>query len=438
MDMKKGFGLLLSVLLLAACGKGPTAATVPADEAVAIASSAGTDLDWTWSTVATVPAREAVVEYQQEAELEVLAEAVIEPTHWSALGFKTGGEVAEVLVEEGDTVQAGDVLVRLDPTALQLAVRQAEAGLEIALAQLALVQAPQRPEKVAAAEAQLESTQAALEQASAQWDQLMAGATEAEIAAAEAQVASATRDQKLAQDAHADMLKCIRYTVRWGKLKWTRRYCPTLGMYEEQARFRVYAADEGLAAAQAQLDQVQAGADANQIRAAQASVQSAAAQRDQVEAQLDQVKAGAIPEEIAVAQAGVAEARAAVEAAQVLLAQTEVRAPFSGTVTTVNVEVGNIVGPGQVACVLAELNQFQARTTDLPELDIAQVVEGRPATVIVDALEGQKFEGVARQIALQAEDFRGQVVYAVIVELTNAVDAPLRWGMTAWVEFETP
>ena len=98
----------------------------------------------------------------------------------------------------------------------------------------------------------------------------------------------------------------------------------------------------------------------------------------------------------------------------------------------------NIVGPGQVACVLAVLDQFQARTTDLPELDVAQVVEGRPAIVTGDALEGQKFAGVARQVALQAEDFRGQVVYDVIVELTDAADAPLRWGMTAWVEFKAP
>lgn len=436
--MKKGLGLLLGVLLLAGCGQGPSAAMVPADEAVAIASSSGTDLDWTWSTVATVPAREAVVEEYQEAELEVLAEAVIEPTHWSALGFKTGGEVAEILVEEGDTVQAGDLLVQLDPTDVQLAIKQAEAGLEIARAQLALVQAGPRSEEVAAAEAQLDAAQAALEQASAQRDQLLAGATEAEVAVAQAQVVSAMRDQHIAELAHDDTIKWIKFQFFW-KGSWrTWAVRPALGTYETQARYRLNAADGALAAAQAQLDQVLAGADGNQIRAAQASVASAAAQRDVVLAQLDMAQSGATSQEIAIAEAGVAEAEAAVEAVQAILAQTEVRAPFAGTVTMINVEVGNIVGPGQVACVLAVLDQFQARTTDLPELDVAQVVEGRPAIVTVDALEGRKFAGVARQVALQAEDFRGRVVYDVIVELKDAADAPLRWGMTAWVEFKAP
>ena len=438
MNMKKCLGLLLGVLLLAGCSGGPKAAIVPVSESAAMASSAGTDLRWTQSTSAMVLADEAAVEYR-EPEEEVVVEAVIEPIHWSALGFETGGEVVEVLVEEGNSVQAGDLLVRLNPTEAQLAVEQAEAGLEIAQAQLALLQAGPRPGEVAAAEAQLEAAQATLEQAAAQRDQLMTGATEAEIAAAEAQVVSAMAEQKIAYNVHEDTMTCFTYIyIGLAGRRWGYRICPALGPLEEQARYRLHAADGALAAAQAQLDQVLAGASTNQIRAGQASVLSTAAQRDAVQAQLDLVQTGATAEEIAVAQAGVAEAKAAVESAQATLAHTEVRAPTAGTVTTVNVEVGNIVGPGQAACVLAALDQFQARTTDLTELDVRQVVEGRPATVTVDALEGQRFAGVARQIALQAEDFRGQVVYAVTVELTNAADAPLRWGMTAWVEFGAP
>jgi len=42
---------------------------------------------------------------------------------------------------------------------------------------------------------------------------------------------------------------------------------------------------------------------------------------------------------------------------------------------------------------------------------------------------------VVRHIALQAQDFRGQVVYDVTVELMDIGNAPLRWGMTAWVDF---
>jgi multidrug efflux pump subunit AcrA (membrane-fusion protein) len=432
--MKKSIQLLLGVLLLAGCAGQPTGATVPADEAAAIASTSGTDLEWTWSTAAMVPAREAIVVVEAEEE-PVVVEAVIEPVHWSALGFKTGGEVVEVLVEEEDTVAAGDLLIRLDPTHAQLAVEQAEAAVEITQARLVVLQAGPRPGEIAAAEAQLKAAEATLEQAMAQRDRLMAGATAAEIAAAEAQVASALAEQKIAYDRHEDMMKCFKITFPIGA-KW--KICPTLGPLEEQTRYGLEAANEGLAAAQAQLDQALAGADANQIRAAQARVASAAAERDAAQAQLDLVLAGATAEEIAVAKAGVAEAEAAVKAARAALTHTEVHAPFAGTVTAVTVEVGNIVGPGQVACVLAVPEQMQARTTDLTELDVGQAVEGRSVTVMVDAVPGQKFTGVLRQAALQAEDFRGQVVYPVTVELTDIADVPLRWGMSAWVDFVRP
>jgi len=80
--------------------------------------------------------------------------------------------------------------------------------------------------------------------------------------------------------------------------------------------------------------------------------------------------------------------------------------------------------------MLPTLDQLQVRTSDLTEMDVVQVTVGQSATVTLDALPDQEFAGVVRQVALQAEDFRGEVVYAT--------DTPLRWGMTAWVEFELP
>lgn len=404
--MRKWMGLLL-VLLLAGCGTG-SEATVPTDEAG---------------------------EAFQEEEKVIVAEAVIEPAHWSTLGFKTPGEAVEVLVEEGDIVAVGDVLVRLDPTDAQLTVDQAEAELETAQAQLALLKASARAEEIAAARAQLEAAQAAVTQATAQLDQLEAGATEAEIAGAEAQVASAMAEHRIAEDVHDDTMRCHTVVLPDGS---EGENCPNLGRPEEEARYRLYEAEETLAAAQARLDDLLDGADANQIRAAQASVRSAIAQQDAMQAQLDMLQAGAIPEEIAVAEAEVAQAEAELESAQASLADTEIRAPFAGTITKVNVEVGNMVGPGYVVCVLATLDQLQARTTNLKELDVAQITEGQKATVTLDALTGQEFDGVVRRIALQGKDYRGEVVYDVTVELTDVADSSLHWGMSARVEFEAP
>jgi hypothetical protein len=83
------------------------------------------------------------------------------------------------------------------------------------------------------------------------------------------------------------------------------------------------------------------------------------------------------------------------------------------------------------------VDRLQARTVDLTELDVAQIAEGHSAMVTVDALPELALTGSVREIALQSEDYRGDVVYAVTVGLTDVSDTPLRWGMTTMVEIET-
>jgi multidrug resistance efflux pump len=351
----------------------------------------------------------------EEREDIVVAEGLVEPAHRSALGFKAAGEVVEVLVEEGDRVTPGQVLVRLDQVDAQMAVRQAEADLEVAEAQLALLRAGSRAEEVAAAEARLEAAQAAVERAAAEREGLLSGATAAEIAAGWANVIAAEARQKVAQDTY-----------------------DSDPPDEDTARYELHAANEALTAAQAQLEDLQAGADADQVRAAEASVRAAAAERDAAQAQLELAQAGPAGEEIAITEVNVARARVALETAQATLADAEVRAPFAGAVTRLEIEVGNAVRLGQVACTLATVDQLQVRTKDLSELDVAAIGPGQSVAVTVDALPEQEFDGIVRQVALQAEDFRGEPVFAVTVDLVDSADAPLRWGMTAWVEFEGP
>src|SRR5881394_1569275 len=62
------------------------------------------------------------------------AEARVVPAHSTALGVPAGGIVAEVLVAEGDQVQAGQVLLRLDEARAQATVAQATAELSQAQA----------------------------------------------------------------------------------------------------------------------------------------------------------------------------------------------------------------------------------------------------------------------------------------------------------------
>jgi len=348
--------------------------------------------------------------------VSVTGEAV--PAAWATISTQSGGTVMEVLVEPGDEVAEGDTLVLLDPTDAELTVSQAQAALQAAQAQLALLEAGARAEDVATAEAQLEAAQAALAQSS--------GTTEAEIAAARAQLAAAEAEQQAAREAHDQTIKC--YTMPDGS-----ESCPGLGTPEEQARYALHAADEAVAAAQAQLDALLT--EDGRIGAADATVWAAAAQRDIAQAQLDLLQAGATEEEIAVAEAAVAQAESALEAAQVALDRTKVLAPFDGTVGLVSVRMGELVAPGQPLVTLGDLTTLRVETTDLDEIDVARVTVGQRATVTFDALPEQVFGGRVTRISPMADPGSGGVHYDAVVEL-DEIAPSVRWGMTAFVDIE--
>lgn len=373
------------------------------------------------------------VEETPTPEMEMEYAPVVSPTGevmpavWAAVSAQSGGTVVEILVEPGSEVAAGDLLIQLDPIDAQLAAQQAEATLTTAQAQLALLEAGPRAEQIAVAEAQVEAAQAAVSQAAARSSQLKAGATEAEIAAAQAQVAAAQAEQLAAREAHDQTLKCYD-TPDGGEI------CPALGAYEEQARYTLHAADEALAAAQAQLDALTAGAG-SQIRAAEAAVQTAAAQASATQAQLDLLQAGAAAEEIAVSQATVAQAETALEATRVALERCSVRAPFAGTVGAVSARVGELIAPGQPLVTLGDLTTLRVETTDLDEIDVARVAVGQTATITFDALPEQIFTGRVTRISPMAEPGAGGVNYTVVLEL-DRLDPAIRWGMTAFVDIE--
>jgi multidrug resistance efflux pump len=287
-----------------------------------------------------------------------------------------------------------------------------------------------RPEQVAELEAQLAASRATLAQAMAQQDELAAGGTEAEVADAQARLRVAEHDQYFAEEQHIATFRCFEIPKRSGG---KRTICPG-EEFEEDARYGVLAANAALAAAQAQVVAAQ-GEGEVRLRTAEAEVASAAAQVDVTQAELDLLAAGTAPEDIAVSEAAVRQAEVAVARAKAALERLDIRAPFAGTITMLNVDVGEAATPGQVVVVLATLDRLYVRTVDLTELDVSRVVEGQPAVVTVDALPDRQFKGRVLRIDLQAVDYRGDVTYPVTVELDETVPE-LRWGMTVLVEIE--
>jgi HlyD family secretion protein len=381
-----------------------------------------------WTRRAAQPAgetRSATVE-RGTLLVAVSASGSIDPHQRVNLTFETPGRVAEVAVEVGSTVKAGDVLARLDTAQLALQVRQAQAGLAATEAQLAQLEAPPQPEQVASAEANVRAMEAQVSAAAANLDQLAAGATAAQIAAAEAQVASAQMQYEVAVDAHDATMRCATINLPDGS---TREVCPGLGQAEEQARYNLNAAEQALAAAQAQLDELLAGANADQVRATRANLTAAVAQRDAAQAQLDLLLAGATDAQIAAAQAQVDQARAALELTQLTLEHATLRAPFAGVVATVNVRAGEISPAGLPAIALLDASAFGIAVS-VDEMDVGRLAEGQNAQVTLEALPGVVISGTVEHIAPAARLEGGVVYYDVTIGL-SPTDAPIRADMTA-------
>ena len=79
-------------------------------------------------------------------DLTVTAEAAgqIEPIRLVEVKSKASGEITEILIETGDVVEAGQLLVRIDPRDVRNAYDQAEADLEVARARLATAEAQRK------------------------------------------------------------------------------------------------------------------------------------------------------------------------------------------------------------------------------------------------------------------------------------------------------
>ena len=349
----------------------------------------------------------------------------ISPRAEVMLSFEISGRVSDVLVEVGERVEQGQVLVQLGTADLELQVRNAEAVLAAAQAQLDQLQAGAKEEEIAAAQSNLDAAQAALDAATAERQRLEVEGMDAEIAAAEAHVASALSQQKIAQNAHDDTMKCRDVTLPDGRKK---EICPMLGTLEEQARFNLHASNLALESAQTQLETLQ-NSVFYQLRVVRANEAGAAAQYNSAQAQLDLLLAGATEAQIAAAQANIDQAQVALDSAQLVLERAILKAPLEGVVARVDAEIGEFVGPQMPAVVLVDDSQFRIEA-DVDEADIGWVEIGQEVQITLDAFPGQELTGSVVAIAPSATFDLGIVSYQVTMEIAPT-DLPLRGGMTA-------
>ncbi len=442
--MKRLLIFLLIVIALAGAGYAAYAlGYLPAELTEVLASPSGQDVQVEQS--ATAPQVDA-------PQPRILADAKVVPVRRSDLNMAASGIVVEVAVREGDRVEAGDLLVKLDDAQQRVAVAQAQANLARAQANLDRIRAGAREEEIAVAEAALQAAQAA-------YERLVNAAAPGNIRAAEAALARAQAEyNRLTQGPSEQILIAARAEVAAAEAQLSQarsaynriKDMPDAGMRPESLAMQQ--ATIAYEAAQARLQDLLNGPTQAELAAAAAAVRQAQAQLDmmrnsmpsdmtaaaaqvaQAQAQLDALKAGARPEEIAAAEAEVAAATAALQQALVALRNTELRAPFAGVVASVNVNVGEQVGPGLPVVQLADDSAWEIHTSDLTELDVVGVTPGKQVTVTFDALPDLELRGTVDRIRPIGQDNRGDTVYMVVVKPERRDDR-LLWNMTAVVDF---
>jgi len=137
-------------------------------------------------------------------------------------------------------------------------------------------------------------------------------------------------------------------------------------------------------------------------------------------------------------KAGIAAAEAAVDAAQVALENTVIRAPFDGTVLTKNADVGEVVAPlaasafsKSAVVTVADLRSLQVEA-DVAESNLEAVSPDQPCEIVLDAYPDVRYPGVVAKIVPTADRAKATVQVKVAF---RSYDARVLPEMSAKVHF---
>ncbi|MGC8787925.1 MAG: HlyD family secretion protein, partial [Anaerolineae bacterium] len=162
-----------------------------------------------------------------------------------------------------------------------------------------------------------------------------------------------------------------------------------------------------------------------------------------VQAELDDLLAGATAEEVAVAEANLALAQAQLRLAQMQLERLTLRAPANGVVIARMVNVGETAQPGVTLLTIADLDEVHL-VAYVPAHRLGEVYLGQRVEVTIDSFPQRRFEGQVVHIAdepqytprnLATKEERVNTVYAVKVRLPNP-EGLLKPGMAGDAVFQ--
>ncbi|MDD5368203.1 MAG: efflux RND transporter periplasmic adaptor subunit, partial [Anaerolineaceae bacterium] len=327
----------------------------------------------------------------------VSAEGHVVPRDSAQLAFLTAGDVSEVLVKEGDHVTKDAELVMLgnrEPmeaavTAAKLAVLNAQQALNTLNQKAGL--------STSAAELSLAQAQTAYRKAKDHRDGMAyPRGTQVDIDNAWSAYQLALSNVARMQDQY-DHAKVF----------------PDDSILKNKVISDLTLAQKARDQALANYNWLTGKPTEEDLNTADAQVAVAKAKLDDAQRELDQLKNGPDPDQLALAQAQLDNARAQRTAAQASLDALELKAPFDGTVVSLNIAAKEHAVPGQPVLLLADLSEWYVETSDLTEMDVVKLAVGQAASVVPDALPDLKLKGRIDRISDGFTPKGGDILYTV-------------------------
>ena len=349
--------------------------------------------------------------YPAEASDRIRISGNIEMTEVD-VGFKTAGKLIERTVGEGDRVQKGQIVARLDREQLLQQREAAAAGVELARAQMTQAQTAVRYQReamsadVAARNADLHAMQAKLRELKTGARQEEIAEARAALAAGEAEFTRARSDWERAQRLYKDDdISTAQY---------------------DQVRSRFEAAQAQVQQSTERLKLVETGPRIEVIEAQSSQVERARAGVRQ--AQSSAIEVQRREQEIGARRADLERAQAQLALIETQLADTVAHAPAGGVVLTKSADPGEVLAPGTTVVTIGDLEHPWVRGY-ISERDLGRVKIGSPVKVTTDAHPGKVYKGRVAFIASEAEftpkqiqttEERVKLVYRVKIEVANA------------------
>jgi HlyD family secretion protein len=327
------------------------------------------------------------------------------------ISFKVPGKLVELAVREGDRVQEGMLLARLDQESPLRQKDREQAGLASAQAQLVQMRTAIEFQQ-AAIEGDLALRRAEVRAAEAHLADLEAGSRPQEIDSAQAQLADARTWQEQAKR-------------DWDRAQTLYKAEDISTQQYEQFRSKFESMSQALRQAQERVDLVKEGPRKQTIEAAKAQLDRARAAVRVAEA--NRIELRRKQQELDVRRAEIDRARAGVAIVDAQLNDTTVASPVSGVVLLKSAEPGEVIAAGATIVTIGDIAHPWLRAY-IAEKDLGRVKLGSKVKLTSDSYPGKEYWGKVTFISseaeftpkqIQTEDERTKLVYRIKVEVAN-------------------